>query len=177
VDVSVRRVEEQLLRQLHDDHAPALLRYATRLTDGDLQRAEDVVQETLLRAWRHPEALQPGSGSIRGWLLTVARHVAVDQHRARRARPWEVDVRQADDVALATADDEIERALESWTIAEALGTLSPAHRAVIVETYYRGRSVAEAAAALGIPEGTVKSRAYYALKSLRLALTEKGMTP
>jgi len=55
--------------------------------------------------------------------------------------------------------------------------LSADHRAVIVETYYRGRSVAEAADELGIPPGTVKSRSYYALRALRLALTERGITP
>ena len=61
-------------------------------------------------------------------------------------------------------------------MADALRALSQEHRAVIVETYYRGRSVAEAAAALGIPAGTVKSRCYYALRALKLALAERGVT-
>ena len=61
-------------------------------------------------------------------------------------------------------------------MAEALASLRPDHRAVIVETYYRGCSVAEAATTLGIPPGTVKSRTYYALRSLKIVLEELGVT-
>jgi len=166
--------EEQLLRSLYAEHAGPLLSYVLRLTDGDRQRAEDVVQETLLRAWRHPEALDPARGGLRPWLCTVARNIVVDGARARRARPTEVG-----DEALASvpADDQFENALLAWEVADALGTLSVDHRAVLIETFYRGRSVSEAAYLLGIPEGTVKSRTYYALRSLRLALEERGIRP
>ncbi|MFD0883651.1 sigma factor, partial [Streptosporangium algeriense] len=76
--------DEQLVRALFDEHGGPLYGYVLRLT-GDSGRAEDVVQETLLRAWRHPDAL---SGKpIRAWLFTVARNLVVDQHRARKARP------------------------------------------------------------------------------------------
>lgn len=66
-------------------------------------------------------------------------------------------------------------ALESRAVAEALASLPPDHREVLVETYYRGCSVAEAAATLGIPAGAVKSRTFYALKALKLALQERGL--
>jgi RNA polymerase sigma-70 factor (ECF subfamily) len=157
---------------LYDEHGGPLLGYILRLTGGDRQQAEDVVQETLLRAWRHPEALT--GRPVRPWLFTVARNLVVDAHRARQARPPE-----AGEASLAAlpAVDEIDRALESWTVAEALADLSPQHRAVLVETYYRGRSVAEAAVALGVPPGTVKSRTYYALRALKLALEERGLAP
>ena len=79
--------QEVSLRALYDEHASALLSYALRLTNGDRGRAEDIVQETLLRAWRHLDALTPERGSTRAWLVTVARNVAVDAHRARSARP------------------------------------------------------------------------------------------
>jgi RNA polymerase sigma-70 factor (ECF subfamily) len=72
--------------------------------------------------------------------------------------------------------DEADRAVEAWLIAEALERLTPAHRQVLVECFYRGRSVADAAARLGIPPGTVKSRTYYALRALRLVLAEMGVT-
>jgi RNA polymerase sigma-70 factor, ECF subfamily len=72
--------------------------------------------------------------------------------------------------------DELEPMLDRVVVAEALDSLSRDHRAVIVETYYRGRSVAEAAVVLGIPPGTVKSRCYYALRALKLALAERGVT-
>jgi RNA polymerase sigma-70 factor (ECF subfamily) len=171
--VGIASTEDQALRTLYDQHAAPLLSYALRLTGGDRGRSEDIVQETLLRAWRHPEALDPSRGPVRSWLFTVARNVAVDAHRARRARPIEVG-----DEALAAvpAVDEIEQALDSWLVSDALATLSPDHRAVLVETYYRGRSVAEAAAVLGVPPGTVKSRTFYALRALKLALEERGVT-
>jgi RNA polymerase sigma-70 factor (ECF subfamily) len=164
--------DDQLLRALYADHGGPLLGYALRLTGGDRQHAEDIVQETLLRAWRHPDALT--GRPVRPWLFTVARNLVVDAHRARQSRPAE-----AGDSALASipAADDIDRALESWTVAEAMADLSAQHRAVIIETYYRGCSVAEAATVLGIPPGTVKSRTYYALRALKLALEERGLAP
>lgn len=169
----VSSAEDAALRLLYEQHAGPLLSYALRLTGGDRGRSEDIVQETLLRAWRHPEALDPDRGPVRSWLFTVARNVAVDAHRARRARPSEVG---DEALALVPAVDEIEQALDTWLVSDALATLSPDHRAVLVETYYRGRSVAEAAAVLGVPAGTVKSRTFYALRALRLALEERGVT-
>jgi RNA polymerase sigma-70 factor, ECF subfamily len=168
-------VDDVTLARLYDDHATVLLAYATRLSSGDVQRAEDAVQETLLRAWRHPEAFEPGRGSPRAWLMTVLRHVVVDDARARKARPREVGGEHLD--IIAVRHDDIEDALQSWTVAEALAALTPDHRAVLVETYYRGRTVAEAAVELGVPPGTVKSRTFYALRALRLALSERGVTP
>ena len=165
---------DDLLRALYAEHAAPLFGYVLKLTDGDRQRAEDVVQETLLRAWKHPEALDTGRGSVRPWLWTVARHIVVDAGRARRARPHEVG---EEALALLPADDQYERALLSWEVAEALRTLSPDHRAALIETYYRGLSVAEAALKLGVPQGTVKSRVFYALRALRLAFEERGITP
>jgi RNA polymerase sigma-70 factor, ECF subfamily len=167
--------DEQLLRGLFDDHAAALFSYALRLTGGDRGRAEDVVQETLLRAWRHPEAMATERGSARPWLFAVARRLTIDAHRRRAARPPEV----TDDVLAVVPDDadDLERALEGWLVADALSVLSPAHREILIETYFRDRTIAEAARELGVPEGTVKSRTYYALQALRLALLERGVTP
>ena len=151
-----------------------LLAYALRLTDGDRARAEDIVQETLVRAWRNLDRLDQDGRPVRPWLFTVAQHLAVDAHRARRARPPEVG-----DAALAIVPgmDQIEATLDRIVVTDALHALSQEHRAVIIETYYRGRSVAEAARVLGIPAGTVKSRCYYALRALKLALAERGVTP
>jgi RNA polymerase sigma-70 factor (ECF subfamily) len=169
----VDEADEQALRKLFDEHAGALLGYAIRLTNGDRGRAEDVVQETLLRAWRHRDALDESRGPVRPWLFTVAHHAAVDAHRARAARPTEVG-----DAVLAAVPsaDEIDHTLDRLVISEAMASLSTEHRAVLVETYYRGRSVAEAAEVLGVPAGTVKSRTFYALRALKLALVERGVT-
>lgn len=166
--------DDDLIRALHAEHGDALFGHALRLCDGDHQRAEDLVQETLLRAWRHPTALDPDRGSVRAWLFTTARRLAIDAWRRREARVGEV---VTDSLPEPRPDlDESERAVEAWTIAEALSRLSPAHREVLVECFYRGRSVAEAAAVLGIPPGTVKSRTHYAVRALRLVLDEMGVT-
>lgn len=164
--------DELLLRSLYAEHAGPLLRYALHLTSGDRQRAEDIVQETLLRAWMHPDAIS--DRPARPWLFAVARNLAVDAYRARRARPHEVG---EEALALVPAPDEADRALESWAVADAIRALRPDHRRVLLETYYRGRSVAEAAAVLGIPPGTVKSRTFYALRALKLELEERGLAP
>jgi RNA polymerase sigma-70 factor (ECF subfamily) len=171
-----RRAEndpEEGLRALYEGHAPVLLAYAIRLTDGDRARAEDIVQETFVRAWRNLDKLDERAGPVRPWLFTVAQRLAIDAHRARKARPPETG-----DAVLAAVPsfDDVENTLDRIVIADALNSLSADHRAVIVETYFRGRSVAEAAKVLGIPPGTVKSRAYYALRALKLALAERGVT-
>jgi RNA polymerase sigma-70 factor (ECF subfamily) len=164
--------DEAFIRAIYAEHGGALLRYSLHLTGGDRQRAEDLVQETIVRAWRHPEALT--DRPARPWLFAVARNLAVDAYRARQSRPPEVGQAVLD--TLPAADD-ADRTLESWAVAEALASLRPDHRKVLVETYYRGCSVAEAAATLGIPAGTVKSRTFYALKALKLALQERGLAP
>lgn len=164
---------EDAVRAAYEAHATALLAYARSLTAGDQGRAEDVVQETFVRACRHPEALDPARGSARPWLFTVARNVVVDQYRARAVRP--VEVGDVPLEAVADQDDDIERALDTWLVAEAFSSLSDKHREVLQVMFYRQRSVAEAAAILRVPEGTVKSRAYYALRALRVALVERGV--
>ncbi len=166
--------DEELVRGLYAQHAGPLLGYVVRLTDGDRHRAEDVVQETLLRAWRHPEALTGGT-SPRSWLWTVARHLVVDGYRARRARPAEDGQAEFERLPAGLAEDPYDRLLLGWEIAGALGSLTPEHRGVLLEVYYRGRSVAEAAEYLAIPAGTVKSRTYYALRALKLILEERGI--
>ena len=84
-----RAGDEALIQAVYREHGRAMLAYATRLL-GDRAAAEDVVQEALIRAWRHPEVLTNGKGSIRGWLLTVIRNLVTDRHRARASRPTEV---------------------------------------------------------------------------------------
>jgi RNA polymerase sigma-70 factor (ECF subfamily) len=162
--------DEAFVGALWIEHGDALLGHVRRRV-GDRGRAEDIVQEVLLRAWRHADHLEGEGRSLRPWLFTVADHVATDQDRRRRARPREVAVPS---LAEGAAPDLSDRTIVALDVAAALRSLSSEHRSVLVETYYRGRSVAEAAKVLGIPDGTVKSRAYYALRALRLHLEERG---
>lgn len=161
----------ELLRALHDEHAPALRRYVRRLT-GDAALADDVVQETLLRAWRRPRVLDQSEASARAWLFTVARNLVIDDRRSARAR----HEFGTDRMPEAVTADQTDAMLDSWLVADALAALSPEHRAVVVCAFYRGQSVAETARLLDIPPGTVKSRLHYALCALRLALQERGVT-
>ncbi len=161
----------QLLRALYDEHAPALWRYTYSLV-GDAGRAEDIVQETLLRAWQRPQILDQSTSSARAWLFTVARHLAVDEFRsARHRREYGTDTPPEQ-----ATGDEAERAVDSWVIADALARLSTDHREVIVRAYYRGLSTQQIANELTIPEGTVKSRMHYGMRALRSALQEMGVT-
>ncbi|GAA1107020.1 sigma-70 family RNA polymerase sigma factor [Nocardiopsis metallicus] len=155
--------DEALIRSLYNEHGRALIAYATRLT-GDRAAAEDVVQETLIRAWRNPDALVNSKGSVRGWLLTVARNIVIDRVRALQARPAEVAPVAG---AEPTQDDHADSVVDSMVVMEALESLSEDHRAVLMEVYFRRRSVAETAQTLGIPPGTVKSRSHHALQALR----------
>ncbi|MFD7310755.1 sigma-70 family RNA polymerase sigma factor [Promicromonospora sp. NPDC059942] len=163
--------EDELLEAVHDTHADALYRYVVRRT-GDEEEARDVVQETLLRAWRNPEVLERSEDSVRAWLFTVARNLSVDHLRsARRTRE-----RSTGHLPDREERDTTQSVLDSWLVADALLSLSPSHRAVVVGAYYGGRSVAELSTELGVPAGTVKSRLHYGLRALRLALQEKGVT-
>lgn len=157
---------EALIRQVYEEHGASLIAYARRIT-GDHATAEDIVQETLIRAWTHPEALRNGKGSVRGWLLTVTRNIATDRFRAKAARPAEVSVVTGPEPAAA---DPAENIVDSLAMLSVLDRLSPDHRAVLLELYYKGRSVVQAAEALGVPPGTVRSRTYYAMRALRGAL-------
>lgn len=161
--------------ELHSDHARALWAFALRLTGGDRARAEDVVQETLLRAWRDRAVLETTTAGARAWLFTVARRLVIDEWRSGRANRevlTEVPPESAAEDPATTADGLV----LGWLVADALARLSTEHRQVLVLCYFGGRSVADAATELGVPPGTVKSRTHYALRSLRLVLEEMGVT-
>jgi RNA polymerase sigma-70 factor, ECF subfamily len=165
--------EEDLMRALYKEHSGALFAYVLRLVGGDRYQAEDVVQETLLRAWKSASRLDPAARSLRPWLVTVARRIVIDGHRSRQARPPEASPAALDQLP---AEDELDRSLRLMTISDALEDLTDAHRQVLIETYFKGRTVNEAAAELGVPPGTVRSRVFYALRSLKIALEERGVT-
>lgn len=149
-----------------------LVGFVLPFVNGDVQAAEDVVQETMLRGWQHAEELRPEH--VGSWLHAVARKIAISAyHRRRRARPQEVPF---DESTLPFTDDGLERMFDAWLVAAALNSISPEHRAVIVELFYRRRPVAEVAELLAIPEGTVRSRCFYGLRALRKELEKQGIT-
>ncbi|WP_203918801.1 sigma-70 family RNA polymerase sigma factor [Rugosimonospora africana] len=153
---------------LHADHARAVLRLLLVLTRGQRQSAEDLLQETMLRAWRHLDAVPAEPDAARRWLFTVARRLVVDRVRLQRGRPDEVQL--VDMTWIPAGEDTTGAALASYAIRDALDRLSPAQRRLLCEVYLVGRSPAEVAGRLGVPIGTVKSRTHYALRALRTGL-------
>ncbi|MCL9762493.1 sigma-70 family RNA polymerase sigma factor [Frankia sp. AiPa1] len=155
-------------------HRAALLAYCTHLTGGDRARAEDVVQETLLRAWHHLDRLTPERGSVHGWLRRVAHNLVVDGHRSRQTRPAEQEL-APEHSEVAAAPDHAEGVVAAAVVSAVLDRIWPEHRAAIVEVYLHDRTCAQAASVLGLPEGTVKSRLHYALRSLRREAERMGL--
>lgn len=166
---------DEFMAELYRVHARPLYRYLLRLTLGDEQRAEDLLQETMVRIWRHPEHFGgdvEAVEALRPLVFTIARRIAIDAARARSARPTEVG-----DLGLETVAEEepaFERVLLAQLVKRALKALSPEHRAVIVEVHFNGRSVEEVSRLFGIPLGTAKSRTYHAARNLRQALADLG---
>ncbi|MCX2927652.1 sigma-70 family RNA polymerase sigma factor [Streptomyces sp. NEAU-W12] len=166
--------EERALRDLYLEHGPALYSYVLRMLGGDTHRTEDVIQETLLRCW-NKQNLADGEGmAVRPWMFRVARNIVIDAHRTKMARPLEIGGATWLTELGAEADD-IEQMLSSIVLHDALQALTPAHREVLEATFFADRTTQQAAVTLGVPQGTVKSRVYYALRSLKTALEERGM--
>ena len=164
--------DAERLAALYDEQAAPVWRYVVHLT-GDRAGADDIVQETLLRAWRTPRILQEDPSATRSWMFTVARHLVVDEARSAHRRR-EIGVAEVPERVVPDATDAL---FEAILIGEALAALTIEHRSVVVRAYYRGMSVAEMAGELDVPEGTVKSRLHYGLRALRRTLQEKGVTP
>ncbi len=161
-----------LVRNIHEEHAPALLRYVLRLTRDDRAFAEDVVQESLLRLWQKPTILNDYSDdSVRAWLYTVARNLVIDDRRSSRYKRE----LHAETLPEQRTPDMFGPAVDKLVVTEALRSLSLEHRAVVVRAHFLGQTALEIAQHEQIPPGTVKSRLHYALRALRSALEEKGV--
>jgi RNA polymerase sigma-70 factor (ECF subfamily) len=160
---------DDAIRQLYAHHAKALHGYVRRFCP-DQASADDIVQETFIRAWRHLPQLRANGRPIRPWLFRVARNLLTDADRAARSRPVTVPASSAADPG---DDSGLGQVLDRQLVCDALQHLSPAHRTVLVETFYRGGSTAAVARRLGIPGGTARSRLHYALDALRRHLQDQ----
>jgi RNA polymerase sigma-70 factor (ECF subfamily) len=154
------------LNELFSCHAQPLRHYVERYC-RDTANAEDIVQETFIRAWRHLPQLRQDDRPIRPWLFHVARNLATDANRAARARPVSAALQAAEAVQSLRDDAALDQVLDRQVLEGALQHLSPAHRRVVVETFYVGGGAGAVADQLGIPSGTARSRLHYALRALR----------
>ncbi|SDT66552.1 sigma-70 family RNA polymerase sigma factor [Actinoplanes derwentensis] len=165
---------DEALKLAYETHGPILLNYLLRLTTGNRAMAEDILQETLVRAWNHPEARTADGEWSRGWLFTVARRIAIDHIRVAQVRPTEqLDERIEDH---HTTADDIDRLINTREVRDAVARLPERLRSALIEIYFQEHSVAEAAQNLAVPEGTVKSRTFYALRALHEDLVAHGFT-
>ncbi len=137
----------------------------------DLVEAEDVAQETFVKAWLALPRYQSSAGSWRAWLCRIAINLAIDLHRRERPR-LDLD-EQLPDFRSGPAEEAEARA-SARMVRQALAELPPASRAALVLCEYEGLSYAEIAQALDIPLGTVMSRLNYARRRLRELLVEQG---
>ena len=162
-------VDESGLRAAFLAHGAELTGFARRSLNSP-ERAEDVVQETFARAWRSRSRFDASLGSLRTWLYAIERRVILDVS-ARESRALTVTLEPCDE---PEGVDDVERAMRGWMVESAISRLDADHRFVITELYFHGRSGREVAELLSLPEGTVRSRAFYALRMLRILLEEAG---
>lgn len=162
---------DRFVRRVHEEHGSALYAWAVARL-GDRSQAEEVVAESLVKAWRNHDQFDPKRGTEKSWLFGIVRNTATDHHRANARH-----LRLVADSSVPEQEpaSEIELVEESAVVHEVLMELSETHRQVLVEAYFAGRTVNQIASRLGIPPGTVKSRLYYALRNLRAGLEERGI--
>jgi RNA polymerase sigma-70 factor, ECF subfamily len=162
----------EALRALYRSYAGELYGFALNGL-GEREAAEEIVQEVFLRAWRHADDYDPRRASVRTWLYQIARHAIIDARRRAAVRPG-LALHEPAGEEEATAPS-IEQAMLGWQVAAALERLTPEHRQVIRLAHFQGLTMREIAERTELPIGTVKSRTWYALRSLRLVLEEMGV--
>lgn len=165
--------ETGAMRLLYSQHAAALWRYACRFT-GDSTRAQDVVQETLRRAWQSSEVVNGNERSTRAWLFTVARDMIVDHRGAGGFRNGVISP-DGSEPTEPTHHGEVNSVLDRSLVTDAIAQLPAEHREVVRRAYYHGWTTAQISADLGIAEDTVKSRLHHALRTLRQTLQQMGV--
>ena len=156
------------MRRLYHRYERRLYGFGLRLL-GEPGLAEELVQETWVRLWQSAGRFDPERGTVRAFLFTIARRVAVDLYRRPSSRRLGAEVEDAGAVE-AKAD----QVLLAVTVRDAMDSLSPAHREVLELVYDEDLKLADIAERLDVPLGTVKTRAHHALRGLRRALEERG---
>lgn len=158
-------------REFHDvflTHFDSLVTFLMARTDVGRHGAEDLAQEVMVRAWRSLPTLVGEVQDLTPWLRTVARHVAIDTNRARRARPEEILCEPGLGFsAEVTGADHNDQILDRVTVSRMLRRLNAHHRDVVELFYLRDMDVRGISVRLEIPVGTVKSRLYHALRLMR----------
>ncbi len=158
---------EGLAREGYRQHGGELYRFAvSRLGDEGL--AQDAVQETVVRAWRAAGRFDPARGTLRTWLFAIMHNVVRDQATSRAKAPTPVVVPAEQPQGAVT--DQMEGVVDSDLVVRALRTVSADQRDAIVQTFLRDRPYEEVARELGVSVSTLRSRVFYGLKQLKVAM-------
>src|SRR3954466_6707878 len=164
---------DEPMRALYRTYGPELYGFAVSAL-GDRGQAEELVQEVFTRVWRKADSYDERRASFRTWLYGIARNAIIDQKRRAAVRPALAGP-ERDPHDPGGLDKSLGQALLRWQVSAALERLTPEHRQVIRLAHFQGLTLREIAERAGLPLGTVKSRASYALRGLRLALEEMGI--
>lgn len=155
------------LRALYSRYAGRLYGLGMQLL-GNEGLAEELVQETFVRVWRNAASYDPERGSAPTFIFTIARRLAIDLYRRPSSRATDPETPPP------PAEDRVDTVLARLEVQEALNSLSEAHREILELSYLHDLKQAEIAERLGIPLGTVKTRSHHALRSLKVALQQRG---
>lgn len=167
--------DEEALGTLMDRYGGALLHFAHRLV-GDMQLAEEIFQDTMLKAWQQAGTFRL-DGHLKAWLFRVARNNAIDYMRKKRVPLEEFTTCLETAATTFRPEREAERAWLSTAVVNAIGDLPPAYREVIDLRFFHQLCYQEIGDVLGIPLGTVKSRLNYAIQRLTKILRDRGIDP
>jgi len=148
-------------------------RFLLRLTDN-AANAEDLTGDVFLEIWKEADRFE-GRSRVSTWMLGIARHKAISALRRRRAEP--LDDELAESIADKSADAEtmLQEQETVTVLRRCLAQLSAVHREIVDLVYYHGKSIAEVADIVGVPEATVKTRMFYARKRLAALLAAHGV--
>ena len=175
--IALGRADEAAMQEIFSRHAGPVFGLAKRVLN-DPSRAEEVMQEILLKLWHQPQRFDPERGSLRTFLLRETHSKSVDVIRSDRRREAREDRTQ---YPISASTDDLEREVWDYIVADkvraSLDQLTPDERDAIVLAYFGGHTYREVAAMLCVPEGTVKGRIRAGLHRLKGALASSGIEP
>jgi RNA polymerase sigma-70 factor (ECF subfamily) len=163
--------DDRALAQAFDQLGSAVYGAALRVL-GEWTAAQDIAQDVFVELWSHPDRYDPAAGSLRTYLTVLARRRAIDMVRSelRRIARQERNHRLTPHQGIASPSDEVEAAEAAGVVRAAVRLLPDSQREVVELAYFGGLSYREVALAIGIPEGTAKSRLRLALAKLESVL-------